>query len=259
MLDKIITRLENAWERTYRKLKGDEVLWSHFPEIEDFITLAKAADAKRILDAGCGDGKNLLALLMEPGFHCVGCDNSPSALRVCEREINRLNEKGMRDSRIQLQISTFACLILTALEDTPFLDDYFDAAICIDVINHNRNPYPILDELSRVVVRDGLIYFSLFNVEDEILTNPDYAQNMKPAKGGVKEREYVYEFINGEGSLEKYYFRFLHIDEIEEFLRPSNLSIIDKKVKLWENPPHPNFRPYKHYHCNIMVTAKNRK
>ncbi len=246
------------WEKTYRKLKEGECLWSRFPEIEDFIPLAKRDDVKRVLDAGCGDGKNLTALLHETQFFCVGCDSSRSALEVCEKEIKKGTLAAHGQGKVPKQRFEEVCLVETPLQDMPFLDGFFDAAICIDVINHNKDPYAIIGELCRVVKRNGLIYFSLFNVQDEILTNPEYAKPMKPICDGIPGREFMYHFINGEGEPIEYYFRFLHFEEVEEFLKPTRLQIINKRVKRWWNPPHPHFRPYEHTHCNIMVTARNR-
>jgi SAM-dependent methyltransferase len=249
----------SEWDKTYKKLHGDEVLWSKAPEIEDFIPFAKNKNVVRMLDAGCGDGKNLSALLQQTDFYCIGCDTSSTALKICEREMLARNKDLINAGKLSERRLREFCLVNTALENTPFLDDHFDAAICIDVINHNREPYKIFHELSRIVRNNGLIYFSLFNIEDEIIQDEKQRKNMMPIPGNLSEREFIYSFVNGEGKQEDYYFRFLDIGEVEEFMAPTGLHIINKKVKLWSNPPHPHFRPYAHTHCNIMVTARNIK
>jgi SAM-dependent methyltransferase len=247
----------SEWERTYRKLRGDEVLWSSSPEIEDLLPPLRASRAKRVLDAGCGDGKNLAALLREPGLFCVGCDSSRTALEICEREVQKRNASQIEGGQLAEGRARELCLVHTQLADMPFLDGYFDAAVCIDVVNHNRDPYPLLAEVRRVVRPGGLVYLSLFNVDDDILQDPRSVLGMAPITGGIQGREFTYHFINGSGSVEEYYFRFLKVDEVPEFLRPTGLTILDVAVKHWWNPPHPYFRPYEHTHCNIMVMAKN--
>ncbi len=249
----------SEWDATYRKLKDDEVLWSSIPEIEDFIPRATQENAMRILDAGCGDGKNLAALIRVPQFYCVGCDSSPAALRVCERETVKRTQEFIEKGVIHKNRQHEFCLVECQLEKMPFLDSNFDAAICIDVINHKREPYKVFDELKRVVKKGGLIYFSLFNIEDEIISSEDHKDEMKPIQNGIKDREFIYSFKNYNGQVIDYYFRFLHESEIESFLKPTGLEIIEKKVKNWNNPPHPHFRPYKHNHCNHMVLCRNKK
>lgn len=54
------------------------------------------------------------------------------------------------------------------LDSMPFPADAFDGLICIDVINHNPDPFRIFAEFRRVVRSKGLIYFNLFNTEDPI-------------------------------------------------------------------------------------------
>ncbi len=247
----------SEWEDTYKKLIDNEVLWSQNPEIEDFVSIAREESVIRILDAGCGDGKNLAALIRVPEFYCVGCDSSPSALQVCQKEVILRNKELIKYNNLTKERVQEFCLIQCPVEKMPFIDNHFDAAICIDVINHNRNPYKIFDELKRVVKKNGIIYFSLFNIEDEIISSEAHKLEMKQLSDGIKRREYIYSFKNGDGEIIDYYFRFLHENEIDDFLAPTDLEIIDKKVKLWHNPAHPHFRPYKHTHCNHMIIARN--
>lgn len=251
--------IASEWDATYKKLTNDEVLWSIIPEIEDFIVLARKEKAIRVLDAACGDGKNLADMVRIPEFFCVGCDSSPSALNVCQREVIIRNKKNVEYGLLDEKRVHNFCLVECQLEDMPFPDDHFDAAICIDVINHSREPYEIFNELKRVVKKNGLMYFSLFNIEDEIISGDKHKDEMKPMPGGIDGREYIYSQKNSDGDTIDYYFRFLHENEIDDFMAPSGLEIIEKKVKIWINPPHPHFRNYEHAHCNHMVIARNKK
>ncbi len=200
--------ITSEWDATYKKLANDEVLWSTIPEIEDFIVLARKDNAIRVLDAACGDGKNLAEMIRIPEFFCVGCDNSPTALKLCQREVIMRNKRFIEYGLLNIKRLHNFCLVECQLEDMPFPDDHFDAAICIDVINHNREPYKIFDELKRVVKMNGLLYFSLFNINDEIIRS--YKHEMVEVSGGVDGREFIYSHKNSNGDHIDYYFRFLH-------------------------------------------------
>ena len=249
----------SEWDSTYRKLKENEVLWSQNPEIEDFVPLLKKSRATRILDAGCGDGKNLVSLIQDEEFFCVGCDGSPTALRVCDRQVQKAVEQLATGGSLPKERMRHYCLVEAELARMPFLDDHFDAALCIDVINHNPNPFPILTELRRVVKPGGYVYLSLFNTDDEIVQDPKQKALMTEMPRGIRGREYLYEFVNGDMGSVRYYFRFIKAGEVDDFLAPAGFQLVEKHVKAWPNPPHPHFRPYPHTHCNHMVTLKNTK
>lgn len=98
--------------------------------------LDRAAPApRRILDAGCGEGFAMRAVLGAHGAEVVGLDGSPGALRVAAT----LNP-GRR----------FAA---GDLLDLPFPARSFDLVACMEVLEHLDDPAGGLAELRRVSAR----------------------------------------------------------------------------------------------------------
>jgi SAM-dependent methyltransferase len=105
------------WFRSRRR-----VIWA-------LVRRARVAASPRILDAGCGTGRNLMELA-ELG-PAEGVDISPHAVEFCQR-------RGLSGVK------------LAALEDLPFEDGRFDLLVATDVIEHLPDDGPALAELRRV-------------------------------------------------------------------------------------------------------------
>lgn len=107
----------------------------------------------RVLDAGCGSGRNMveLARLGE----VTGVELSPASVAVAR-------ERGVGE------------VLEGTVEDLPFPDDSFDFAVCLDVIEHLDEDRPTLRELRRVVRPGGWLlvtvpaYPSLWSSHDAI-------------------------------------------------------------------------------------------
>jgi SAM-dependent methyltransferase len=98
------------------------VIWSLLRPLE-------ASGALRVLDAGCGTGRNLIEFRrLGP---VSGVDTSPEALAFCR-------ERGIEDVRPG------------SLEALPFEDGSFDLILATDVIEHLRDDAAALLELRRV-------------------------------------------------------------------------------------------------------------
>jgi tellurite methyltransferase len=94
----------------------------------------------RILDAGCGSGRNAHYLLRE-GFDVYGVDENPRAVEAFEGHAR-----------------------LASLDALPFADDYFDVVICSAVLHFARDDAHfegMVSELFRVVRPGGLFFARL--------------------------------------------------------------------------------------------------
>lgn len=99
---------------------------------------------KKVLDVGCGEG-TLLEMLREKNNEVFGVDASESGIAQCQPK--KLN--------CRLVDLSHHCL--------PFNDDYFDVVICLETMEHLENPYHCLEEIKRVLKKEGNFLVSIPN------------------------------------------------------------------------------------------------
>jgi methionine biosynthesis protein MetW len=129
--------MESTYNKTYNKIwerKGKIVNQPHKKNCPcRSCEASKLFDGgNRFLDIGCGTGF-LISLLAKKYMEYYGVDISSVAL-----------EKATEDG-----VQTF-CLNVDK-EDLPFENNFFDSAVCLDVIEHVFNPYHLIDEINRVL------------------------------------------------------------------------------------------------------------
>ena len=106
----------------------------------------------RVLDAGCGDGRNLIYLLQR-GFECYGVDSEPSAVDLIRQTAARLAP--------HLPSTNFAVADLTKL---PYPDRRMHAVVCSAVLHFADDEAhfnQMVGELWRVLDRNGLLFARL--------------------------------------------------------------------------------------------------
>ena len=101
------------------------VIWA----LLDRAGLAASAGGLRILDAGCGTGRNLIEF--GPLGDARGIDSSPEAIEFCRRR----GVLGATEGR---------------LESLPFDDGSFDLILATDVLEHIEDDQSVMRELRRV-------------------------------------------------------------------------------------------------------------
>jgi ubiquinone/menaquinone biosynthesis C-methylase UbiE len=102
----------------------------------------------RVLDLGCGSGRHTV-YLAEQGFDVYGLDISEEAIRNTKQQ---LGEKGLSADLVVGSI--YAPL--------PYPDDFFDAVICIRVINHAEigDIRRAISEIKRVLRVKGILFIT---------------------------------------------------------------------------------------------------
>jgi SAM-dependent methyltransferase len=118
----------------------------------DQILRGRFDNRQRVLDAGCGDGRNLIYLLQR-GFECYGVDSEPSAVDVIRQAAARLAP--------HLPGTNFAVADLTQL---PHPDGCMHAVVCAAVLHfaHDEAHFTrMVSELWRVLARGGLLFTRL--------------------------------------------------------------------------------------------------
>ena len=131
-------------------------LRSEFGDIDiylfDQLLKGRFDDRPRVLDAGCGDGRNLRYLLAH-GFQCWGVDRDPVAVA----HVRGLAESlGGEAGPERFQVSD--------VDRLPWPDAAFDAVVCSAVLHFADDAAPferMVEELWRVLARRGLFFARL--------------------------------------------------------------------------------------------------
>lgn len=92
-----------------------------------------------VLDAGCGEGETLARLGFLSQARTAGVDLSEQAVRHAASRI------------------PWAEVSVADVAELPFEDDSFDLVLCLEVLEHLREPEVALDELSRVSRGDVVV------------------------------------------------------------------------------------------------------
>jgi len=127
---------------------------------------------RRVLDAGCGDGRNLIFLLQH-GFDCHGVDSSPEAIEVVQRAAARLAPN--------LPAENF---VVADVDHLPYPDHDMQAVICSAVLHFAEDEphfHTMVDEMWRVLEPEGLLFARLAsNIGLESVVGPAGRQARLP-------------------------------------------------------------------------------
>jgi SAM-dependent methyltransferase len=131
-------------------------LRSHFGDIDiylfDQILRGRFDTRRRVLDAGCGDGRNLIYFLRQ-GFTCFGVDSDPDAIRRM-REVAAVVAPDVPARRF----------VVAPVEELPHDDNSMDAVICSAVLHFAADEAQfgrMLEAMWRVLAANGLFFARL--------------------------------------------------------------------------------------------------
>jgi ubiquinone/menaquinone biosynthesis C-methylase UbiE len=105
---------------------------------------------KACLDAGCGGGRNSIAMARLGAKEIVGID---------------IGEKGLADARQRAQRMPNVRFQHASILDIPFTDETFDMVWCAGVLMITADEERALDELARVTKRGGYLYLLVYATE----------------------------------------------------------------------------------------------
>ena len=137
-------------------------IWDVVKKFNDSIN-----SKSNILDAGCGNGKNMI-YLQNQGHNVIGIDFSDGLLEICKEK--KLNVKK------------------SDIRNLPFKDCTFDYVISIAVIHHINSEddrIKAISELLRVTKKGGKVLFTLWALEQDKLSKRKMilGDNYVPFKG----------------------------------------------------------------------------
>lgn len=108
-----------------------------------FMNMLKPKKGDKILDVGCGLGY-FTNMMCEQGAECIGIDIDDLCLQYCN--------KNMLGDYVNVDLTK---------PPYPFPSNYFDKAICSEVLEHIKNNKVILRELRRIIKPDGILVVSV--------------------------------------------------------------------------------------------------
>jgi SAM-dependent methyltransferase len=118
----------------------------------DQILRGNILPGMRVVDAGCGHGRNLVYLLRE-GFEVFGVDSDASAVAQVKRLAGEL-APGLPSANFQVG----------AIEAMPFADGFADVVVCNSVLHFARDDAhfgAMVSELWRVLRPGGMLFCRL--------------------------------------------------------------------------------------------------
>ncbi|MBD8488764.1 class I SAM-dependent methyltransferase [Echinicola sp. CAU 1574] len=118
----------------------------------DQILKGRFTKDMRILDAGCGEGRNLIYLLQE-NYQVFGVDQNPTAIQMVRTYARSLQP--------QYDLLRFQ---VASVEDLPFHQGAFQAIISSAVLHFAKNTghfHQMFDEMLRVVEPGGILFLRM--------------------------------------------------------------------------------------------------
>lgn len=141
--DESLLDWDTSWAQVGTTIRERDV-WLLTDYIKRDYLMQRLPEQARALEVGCGSAK-LAALIGERGARVTGVDLSWNALQAAKRNLNALRVKGELGQADAFRL--------------PFSEGAFDAVLSTGLLEHFRDPMPIVAEMARVL-RPGGIFFS---------------------------------------------------------------------------------------------------
>ena len=167
----------------------------------DQLLKGRVSENDRILDAGCGEGRNLLYFLRN-NYKVHAVDPNPSAIKMVQMHARTLGST--------IPATNFLC---TTIEESPYEAGYFDVVFCFSLLHHSTSAADFHNKVRSLLgmlkdkgtlllkmealkgVEDGVVQLEsgLFNLPDGssryLMTNSDI--KWITAECGMKQLEPV--------------------------------------------------------------------
>jgi len=139
--------------------------WVTADEYDRFIDWLALSPASHALEVASGSGGPALYLASRCGCQVTGVDVNPNGVATAIQAANR----SPAASRLRFKVAD-------ATAPLPFIDDKFDALLCIDSMNHFPNRLETLREWRRVLKPGARAVFTDPVVITGLVTNDELAQ-----------------------------------------------------------------------------------
>ena len=211
------------WENAYQKF--GELQFVAMDLVKNSVSLLKNHGAKKVLDLCFGTGRHTI-FLAENGFDVYGIDISATGKAITEKKIAKRNLTNIH-------------LIIADMHDLPYNDNFFDAVIAVNALEHNNQAglSKSIAELWRVLKPGGLIIASLLSRND---LRYQQGREIEPHSfidmNDPTEADVVHHFTD-ESEARKFFsaFEIIKLEEVRGFsarrrLPNAHWEIIGKKI-----------------------------
>ncbi len=195
------------WANTYDKTEGNALLFAESSAVRPLLE-ALSLQGKVVLDAGCGTGRYLEILRQFQPHMLVGIDFASNMIERASKKNNHV-------------FSTY--LQVARLDQLPFRSETFDFVVCTLALDNVLNLESTVEELARVLRRNGSMVISSFHPYGQLLS---WTRSFR-VKNSLRRRRWFavkyYQHLHSE------YFRAFQISqlELEKMIEP----VIDETLK----------------------------
>ena len=163
----------------------------------DQILKGRFDNGMKILDAGCGEGRNLIYFIRE-GFNVYGIDGNPLAIKYLQTVARSINKSIPEEN-----------FITGDLRDIQFSDEYFDVVLSSAVLHFSEGKsdfQKMFSELIRVLKPGGILFLRMCTMVG--LNDLEHVSkgNYKLPDGTIR---YLLTEEILEGLVEKYFLQYL--------------------------------------------------
>jgi len=219
----------NYWDGVYSAFHQNNPprasVWNEQPTpfFVRLIPWLKFYGIRNMMDAGCGDGRNLKPFI-EASFDIIGTDYSKEAIGYCNGRYQ--NQENLR-------------LICCPLDNIPCEPQSLDVVICDHVLVHIRNVTDVIKQFRALLKKGGYALLEFTSCQDST-----FGQGIR-----LSEREFLQHGV---------YLRYDEPPDFTAMLSQAGFDVLCFTSEASIDPPHgPGYvRKQRHAHHSYFVVAR---
>lgn len=169
LLDRGFMSIRTNYEKWY---EGDEYYWGLEPGsfLEDLINLCPPSEDKKVLDIGCGEGKDAV-YIAQKGYDVTAFDLTENGIR---KTIALAKTKEVKLNAYVDDINTFTT------------DEQFDIIYSTGTVQYlfEENKAGFFEKLNKITRKGGIVYINVFVEKPFLELPPDWDKEEKMWKSG---------------------------------------------------------------------------